>query len=109
MYQKCPKCGHARAPEENDSADVCAACGLIFSKYLKSRFAPAGGARSTTGLQAADETTLAARAKALVCHVPEQVDAVQSAYSPWIEFDEPVDMEQGGQCWVRLTGRRIEG
>ncbi len=58
--------------------------------------------------------SIAARVKsgcllALSGILSEQVDAVQSAYSPWIEFDEPVDMEQGGQCWVRLTGRRIEG
>lgn len=76
MYQKCPKCGHARTPEENSPADVCAACGLIFSKYLKSRFAPSRGERSASGPQAADETTLAARVKALICHVPEAVDAL---------------------------------
>jgi len=39
----------------------------------------------------------------------EQVEEVLSAYGPWIEFDEPVNKEQGGQIWTRLTGRRIEG
>ena len=39
----------------------------------------------------------------------EQVDEVLMAYSPWIEFDEPVYRDQGGQSWARLTGRRIEG
>jgi ribosomal protein L11 methyltransferase len=39
----------------------------------------------------------------------EQVGDVLTAYSPWIEFDEPVEREQGGQTWARLTGRRIEG
>jgi len=39
----------------------------------------------------------------------EQVGDVLSAYSPWIAFDEPVEREQGGQTWARLTGRRIEG
>ena len=39
----------------------------------------------------------------------EQVDDVLTTYSPWIEFDEPAYKEQGGQCWARLTGRRIEG
>jgi ribosomal protein L11 methyltransferase len=39
----------------------------------------------------------------------EQVDAVLTAYRPWIEFDEPVTREQGGQTWARLTGRRSEG
>ena len=39
----------------------------------------------------------------------EQVDDVRAAYAPWIEFDDPVLREQGGQTWARLTGRRIEG
>ena len=39
----------------------------------------------------------------------EQIDEVLSAYRPWIEFDEPVCRQQGGQTWARLTGRRIEG
>jgi ribosomal protein L11 methyltransferase len=39
----------------------------------------------------------------------EQVGEVLAAYRPWIEFDEAVEMEQGGQTWARLTGRRIEG
>jgi ribosomal protein L11 methyltransferase len=38
-----------------------------------------------------------------------QIDDVLSAYQPWITFDEPVLGQQGGQTWVRLTGRRIEG
>lgn len=39
----------------------------------------------------------------------EQTDEVLNAYRLWIEFDEPVFREQGGQIWTRLTGRRIEG
>jgi ribosomal protein L11 methyltransferase len=39
----------------------------------------------------------------------EQVGEVLEAYAPWIEFDEPVKREQGGQIWARLTGRRTEG
>jgi ribosomal protein L11 methyltransferase len=35
-----------------------------------------------------------------------QVGEVLGAYSPWIEFDTPVEREQGGQTWVRLSGRR---
>ncbi len=38
----------------------------------------------------------------------EQVEEVLGAYQPWIEFDEPVYREQGGQIWVRLSGRRVE-
>jgi ribosomal protein L11 methyltransferase len=36
----------------------------------------------------------------------EQVGEVLEAYDPWIAFDEPVEREQGGQTWVRLSGRR---
>ena len=39
----------------------------------------------------------------------QQADDVMAAYSPWIDFDAPTQREQGGQTWVRLTGRRIEG
>ena len=39
----------------------------------------------------------------------EQIEDVLLAYNPWIEFDDPVEKEQGGQVWARLTGRRIEG
>lgn len=38
-----------------------------------------------------------------------QVGEVLAAYRPWIEFDEPIEMEQGGQTWARLTGRKSEG
>lgn len=38
-----------------------------------------------------------------------QVGEVLEAYRPWIEFDEPVEREQGGQTWVRLSGRRTGG
>jgi ribosomal protein L11 methyltransferase len=39
----------------------------------------------------------------------EQVGEVLEAYSPWIEFDKPVERDQGGQTWARLTGRRTGG
>lgn len=38
-----------------------------------------------------------------------QVGEVLEAYQPWIEFDEPVEREHGGQTWVRLSGRRTGG
>jgi len=58
--------------------------------------------------------SIAARVKsgcllALSGILSEQVDEVLTAYRPWIEFDEPVLREQGGQSWARLTGQRIEG
>jgi ribosomal protein L11 methyltransferase len=38
----------------------------------------------------------------------EQIEEVRSAYQPWVDFDEPVYREQGGQTWARLSGRRVE-
>ena len=34
LYRKCPKCG-----AESTGLDACAACGLIFAKYLQTKFA----------------------------------------------------------------------
>lgn len=76
MYRKCPKCGHERAPDDRSSADACPACGLIFSKYLKSRFAPPEEARGPRSIPEAEEASLAGRAKALLWHVPDEVDAL---------------------------------
>lgn len=42
MYKICPKCGHERRPEENTSAHQCPSCGVIYSKWLKSRFRETG-------------------------------------------------------------------
>ncbi len=33
MFQKCPKCGYARAPGDLGSPERCPSCGLIFAKY----------------------------------------------------------------------------
>ena len=38
MYDTCPKCGHAR--KDSDSAHTCAACGLIYAKWMRRKFAP---------------------------------------------------------------------
>lgn len=40
MYKKCPECGYVRTGEEKTSADQCPACELVFSKWIKSHFAP---------------------------------------------------------------------
>lgn len=78
MYKKCPKCGHERAADETGSADVCTACGLIFSKYLKSRLAPETAPVTTAkSPESAEEPAgLAARAKELLLYVPDEVNAV---------------------------------
>lgn len=74
MYKKCPKCGHERGPGETGSEDVCSACGLIFSKYLKSRFAPAEPEEGEPLVDDSGESWFA-RAKDLAFYVPDEVDA----------------------------------
>lgn len=73
MYTQCPKCGHERTAGEPRAADVCPACGLIFSKYLKSRFTtPASREAHTAALE---RSGLAARVHMLFLHVPAEVSA----------------------------------
>jgi len=68
MYKKCPKCA-----AESAGLQVCPACGLIFAKYLKTKFA-VPQAQASAAVE--DEKRLLAQAKALVFHVPEQVDPI---------------------------------
>jgi hypothetical protein len=82
MYQKCPKCGHERAPGETEPMDACPACGLIFSKYLKARLAPvaAPAASPAPGAGAVvlpSEPRLLERAREMTLHVPEEIGALQ--------------------------------
>jgi hypothetical protein len=75
MYKKCPKCGHERAPGETGPEDVCSACGLIFSKYLKSRLAPAAPVAAAPADDEAGEGWRA-RAKELAFYVPDEVNGL---------------------------------
>jgi hypothetical protein len=75
MYKKCPKCGHEHAAGDTAPRDACIACGLIFSKYLKSRLAPAVPAAGHVR-PADSEPGLLARAQDLALHVPGEVPAL---------------------------------
>jgi hypothetical protein len=69
LYRKCPKCG-----ADSAGLDACAACGLIFAKYLKTKFAtPETHPRPS--VQAEDEDGFLTRAGQVVFHVPEQTDS----------------------------------
>src|SRR5262245_66371920 len=81
MYQKCPKCGHERAPDETGPADVCPACGLIFSKYLKARVAPLAAPAVSAALGgsaavAVGEPPFVERARSLLFYVPDEGESV---------------------------------
>ena len=71
LYKKCPKCG-----AESAGLQTCAQCGVIFSKYLRAKFAPPQ-TRSRRAAVDGEEDSLMARAKQLAFYVPEQVDSVQ--------------------------------
>lgn len=75
VYRKCPKCAHERAAGETGPEDVCGACGLIFSKYLRSRLAPEVPVAPARAAEEGEGGWFA-RAKALAFHVPEEVDAL---------------------------------
>jgi hypothetical protein len=38
MYTTCPKCKYERQAHDNSGADVCPACGIIFSKWMKQQY-----------------------------------------------------------------------
>ncbi len=40
MYTVCPKCGHRRQADDSSDRDVCPACGILFSKWMKQQFTP---------------------------------------------------------------------
>ena len=73
MYNKCPKCAYERTPDDDASADVCPKCGLIFSKYMKARFA-APLISETSDAPGEESIGPIARVKEYVFHVPEEIN-----------------------------------
>jgi hypothetical protein len=70
LYQTCPKCGAASA-----GLDICAACGLIFAKYLKAKFAGSSSpVRPANAELDGDEDSRLAQLKEALFYIPEQVD-----------------------------------
>ncbi len=68
LYRICPKC-----KAQTGGAATCPACGLIFEKYLKARVAvPTAPPRT----QPDEEPGVLSRAKALVLHVPDEVEPI---------------------------------
>jgi len=73
-YLKCPKCGHERAEDDITPAASCPACGLIFEKYLRARFAaPSAPAERRCDPGHGGSPTLVDRVQAVLLHVPEKV------------------------------------
>ncbi|MCZ6804244.1 MAG: hypothetical protein O7D86_10010 [Proteobacteria bacterium] len=38
MYTTCPKCKYVRQTTDDSNPDICPACGIIFSKWMKQQF-----------------------------------------------------------------------
>ncbi len=74
LYKECPKCGYVRTAADTASEDACPACGLVFAKYLMAKAGRVASRTPSVAVEAEDETALTARAKALLFHVPEEVD-----------------------------------
>lgn len=70
LYKKCPKCG-----VDSAGLDVCPACGLIFAKYLRAKFATPQ-TRPRRSVETDGEDSFMTRAKQLVFYVPEQTDSI---------------------------------
>jgi hypothetical protein len=41
MYRTCPKCGYRRQASDRGHSDSCPRCGLVYSKWLRQRYAAA--------------------------------------------------------------------
>ena len=73
LYRKCPKCG-----ADSAGLEVCPACGLIFTKYLKAKFA---SPRHAPDSRPVETQGMLARAKELAFHVPEEVQPAFVVYA----------------------------
>ena len=71
LYLICPKCGYERKPHEKAPEESCPSCGLIFAKY---KAGTSGRPESAIEAGFSDDSSLGARAKALLLHVPDEVD-----------------------------------
>ena len=72
-YRRCPKCGHERSATETAPEGVCPACGLIFEKYLKTRFAEPAAPPGASDPAGSDAPTPLERARTLLFHLPDEI------------------------------------
>ena len=79
MYRKCPKCGHENA--EDTAPAACAACGLVYAKYLQTLAARESGvpirARTASMGPVEDEEAepgIVQQVKDMLVYTPDEVD-----------------------------------
>lgn len=65
MYTTCPKCNYERQAAEKTDPDICPACGIIFSKWMKQQFSSPKSKNTTI-----DESN---------SHVPDLISIISSS------------------------------
>ena len=58
MYDTCPKCQYQRRADDQSDPDICPACGIIFSKWLKSQLGGSSSRRTVTKASANNSAAL---------------------------------------------------
>ncbi len=74
MYTICPKCRYQRQATDEDDADVCPACGLIFSKWMKRQFNAPQPADTGGSLHTPPAAGLFKTAADALLHVDERIN-----------------------------------
>lgn len=72
MYRKCPKCGHDNGP--GAAAESCPACGLVYEKWLRQRFA---SSRPAARADAGDRSDWWGRLAATLFYVKPRTNSIE--------------------------------
>jgi hypothetical protein len=76
VFPKCPKCGHARAPDETASPERCPSCGLIFAKYLAAQSGAAARSPAPAAVPASAEDEGGPALLERLLYVPARVESI---------------------------------
>ncbi len=74
MYETCPKCEYTRKSTDSGDPGTCPACGLIFAKYMKQKFAVAPTAAADESID--EEVSILKRVLSMVLYVEPKTDPV---------------------------------
>lgn len=76
MYRRCPKCGHARTPNDQSPAGICPACGLVFAKWVARQTGREEVRRPEADASQDGEGSLRARVASWLLPPVERVDPI---------------------------------
>lgn len=75
MYSTCPKCRYVRKPADQGNTDICPACGLIFSKWMKQKFSSIQTSPDKSVLEVVPNATdVLNSTKNLLLHVDDKIN-----------------------------------